>query len=66
MITLESQERSQKKKGGVETYLVDADYSDSDRTEYVGKVVYQDDEFAQENGDVEICSYTPETETVEA
>ena len=52
-------------KGGVETYLVDADYSDSDRTEYVGKVVYQDDEFAQENGDVEICSYTPETETEE-
>ena len=41
-------------KNGVETYMVDANYKDSGATEYVGQVVYADDEYAEENGDVEI------------
>jgi hypothetical protein len=51
---------------GVETTIVDADYSDSETTEYVGKVVYEDDEFAKEDGMVEIDPYASETEKVEA
>ena len=33
---------------GVETYMVDANYTDSGDTEYVAKVCYEDDEFAKE------------------
>ena len=41
--------------GGVETYMVDADYRDSGDTEYIGKVLYaEDDEHAKEDGNVEI------------
>jgi len=41
--------------GGVETYMVDADYRDSGDTEYIGKVLYaEDDEHAEEDGNVEI------------
>ena len=39
---------------GVETYIVDANYSDSETTELLGKVVYEDDEFAKEDGMVEL------------
>jgi hypothetical protein len=49
-------------KDGVLTYMVDANYSDSDTTEYLGKVSYTDDEFAEENGDVEIDQYANENE----
>ena len=41
-------------KDGVETYMVDANYTDNGPTENYGEVVYTDDEFAEENGDVEI------------
>ena len=47
-------------KDGVSTYMVDANYSDSDTTEYIGKVSYTDDEYAEENGDVEIDQYADE------
>jgi hypothetical protein len=50
-------------RDGVETRLVDADYRDMDAVEYIGRVVYSDDEFAQENGDVEIDEYSDETTT---
>ena len=48
-------------KNGVETYMVDANYTESGDTEYLGKVIYTDDEYAEEDGDVEICSYASET-----
>jgi hypothetical protein len=48
-------------KDGVETRIVDAEYRDMDAVEYIGQVVYSDDEFAQENGDVEIDEYSDET-----
>src|SRR5210317_1489689 len=48
-------------KNGVETYMVDADYLESDSTEYMGKVQYEDEEYAEEDGLVEICSYASET-----
>ena len=35
------------------THYVEADYDES-ITEYIGKVSYTDDEYAEENGDVEI------------
>ena len=41
-------------KNGVETYMVDANYTDNGPTENYGEVVYAEDEFAEENGDVEI------------
>jgi len=47
-------------KNSVETYMIDANYSDSDTTEYLGKVSYTDDEYAEENGDVEIDQYADE------
>jgi len=34
--------------------MVDANYSDSENTELLGKVVYEDDEFAKEDGLVEL------------
>jgi len=49
-------------KNGVETYMVDANYNDSGATEYVGQVVYADDEYAEENGDVEITDHLREDE----
>ena len=51
---------------GVETTIVDADYDRSDSTEYVGKVVYEDDEYAKEDGMVEIDQFADEHEKVEA
>jgi len=51
---------------GVETYMVDADYTESGDTEYKGKVVYEDDEYAKEDGLVEISTYHSETDQVDA
>ena len=57
-------------KDGVETYMVDANYSDSDNTKYMGRVVYDTDTYdqsledAKENGDVTIDSYEPEKEVM--
>ena len=46
---------------GVETHMVDADYSESGNTEYIGKVLYaEDDEHAEEDGNVEIDEYADE------
>ena len=52
---------------GVETYMVDANYNDSDTTQYIGKVVYDDYdglENAKENGDVEIDSWALENDVI--
>ena len=55
-------------KDGVETYYTEANYTDSDTTKYMGRVVYDTDTFnqsleeAKENGDVTIDSYEPEKE----
>ena len=49
-------------KNGVETSMVDANYTDSGATEYVGQVAYTDDEYAEENGDVEITDHLREDE----
>ena len=44
-------------KDGVETYMVDANYTDSGDTEYVAKVVYDlSDPYAKEEGYVELDS----------
>ena len=54
-------------KDGVETYMVDANYTDSGKTEFIGKVVYDDYdglENAKENGDVEISSMANETDVM--
>ena len=40
--------------------MVDANYSESGDIEYVGKVSYTDDEYAEENGDVEVNSMADE------
>src|SRR5210317_1327843 len=46
---------------GVETHMVDANYSESGTTEYMGKVLYaEDDEHAEEDGNVEIDTYADE------
>ena len=55
-------------KGGVETHMVDANYTDSGDTEYVAKVVYDDYdgvENAIENGDVELDTYALESDVVD-
>ena len=55
-------------KGGVETYMVDANYTDSAKTEFVAKVVYDDYdgmENAIENGDVELDTYALESDVVD-
>ena len=55
-------------KDGVETYMVDANYTDSDKTEFIGKVVYDDYdglENAKENGDVEISTYALEDDVID-
>jgi hypothetical protein len=42
-------------KNDVETHMVDANYTESGSTEYMGKVLYaEDDEHAEEDGNVEI------------
>ena len=54
-------------KDGVETYMVDANYTDSDKTEFIAKVVYDDYdglENAKENGDVELSTYADETDVI--
>ena len=57
-------------KDGVETYMVDANYTDSDTTKYMGRVMYDTDTYdqsledAKENGDVTIDSYEPEKEVM--
>ena len=55
-------------KNGVETYMVDANYTDTDKTEFVAKVVYDDYdgmENAIENGDVELDTYALESDEVD-
>ena len=53
-------------KEGVETYMVDANYSDSGDTEYVAKVVYDlSDPYAKEEGYVEINTYADEVDIPE-
>ena len=47
-------------KNGVETYMVDANYDESDTTKYMGKILYTDEEHAEEDGDVEIDTYADE------
>src|SRR6056300_1765137 len=48
-------------KDGVETYMVDANYTDSGDTEYVAKVVYDlSDPYAKEEGYVELDSSAEE------
>ena len=47
-------------KNGVETHMVDANYTESGNTEYIGKVLYTDDEHAEEDGDVELDQYADE------
>ena len=55
-------------KDGVETYYVDANYTDSDTTKYIGKVKYDTDTYDQsleddvENGDIEIDTWADENE----
>ena len=52
---------------GVETYMVDANYTESDNAEFLGKVVYDDYdglENAVENGDVEIDTYALENDII--
>jgi len=57
-------------KDGVETYMVDANYTDSDTTKYMGRVVYDTDTFdqslddAKENGDVTIDTWVDEKEVM--
>ena len=54
---------------GVETYIVDANYTDSDTTKYIGKVKYDDDyqtlEEAVESEDVHIDSWASEDEKLQ-
>ena len=53
---------------GVETYMVDANYTDSDTTQYMGKVKYDTDTYdqsledAMENGDIHIDTWADEDE----
>jgi|SRR5210317_833533 flagellar basal body rod protein FlgC len=50
-------------KNGVETYMVDADYLESDSTEYIGKVEYDlSDPYAKEEGYVEINTSADEVD----
>ena len=54
---------------GVETYMVDANYNDSDTTQYIGKVKYDDEwqdlKEAVECEDVHIDSYADENEPLQ-
>jgi len=49
-------------KDGVETYMVDANYSDSGDTEYMGKVTIEQDEDEPSYEDVIIDTYASETD----
>src|SRR5210317_90084 len=49
-------------KNGVETYMVDANYTESGDLEYMGKVQYEDEEHAEEDGLVEINTHADEKE----
>ena len=57
-------------KYGVETYMVDANYNESDTTKYMGRVMYDTDTFdqsleeAKENGDVTIDTWVEEKEVM--
>ena len=54
-------------KNGVETYMVDANYTESDNAKFIAKVVYDDYdglENAKENGDVELDTYALETDVI--
>ena len=57
-------------KDGVETYMVDANYTESDNTKYMGRVMYDTDTFdqsieeAKENGDVTIDTWVEEKEVM--
>ena len=47
---------------GVETVMVDADYTGTTDTEYLGKVVLNpDNDYAEEDGDVVLDAYADET-----
>ena len=51
---------------GVETTVCDANYTDSDTTSYLGKVAFdEDNEYAEEDGDVVIDTWAPETKEKE-
>ena len=53
-------------KDGVETTVVDANYTDSGKTTYLGKVAYdEDDEYAEEDGNVVIDTYADENSLTE-
>jgi len=55
-------------KNDVETYMVDANYTEADKSEFVAKVVYDDYdgmENAIENGDVELDTYALESDVVD-
>ena len=53
---------------GVETYMVDANYTDSETTQFMGKVKYDTDTYNQsledaiDNGDIEIDTWADEDE----
>ena len=47
-------------KNGVETYMVDADYLESNDTEYLGKVVIEEDEDEPTYAEVVIDTYAEE------
>ena len=47
-------------KNGVETYMVDANYKDSGNTEYMGKVVIEEDEDKPAYAEVIIDGYAEE------
>ena len=49
-------------KDGVETYMVDANYTDSSKVEYMGKVVIEEDEDEPSYAEVIIDSYAFENE----
>ena len=55
-------------KDGVETYMVDANYTETDDTKFIGKVKYDDDSFSQtleeavENEDIHIDTWADEDE----
>ena len=55
-------------KDGVETYMVDANYTETDDTKIIGKVKYDDDSFSQtleeavENEDIHIDTWADEDE----
>ena len=52
-------------KNGVETYMVDANYTDGDTVEYIGKVVYDTDNYGDEavmDGFVTIDNYADEND----